>query len=100
MVRYFPQILCLSLDNIKNKINELINLGYSYNEVIVITKNNPTVYGFKTYSYYGSVSCEINVPNIVFENVLLDYIPFLLIVVRSGSSLLFLFHKNLLFFLL
>ena len=33
-------------------------------------KYDTTVYGFKTYEYYGSVSCKINVPNIVFENVI------------------------------
>ena len=41
-----PTLYCYSIENVKRKIDDLISLGYSYDDVIKMTKSLPTLYGY------------------------------------------------------
>ena len=41
----FPAIFGYSIDTLKNKIDEIIKLGYTKEEVIKMTKSFPSLYG-------------------------------------------------------
>lgn len=45
MIKVSPAIYNYSIENIKQKIYDLISLGYSYNDVIKMTKSLPTLFG-------------------------------------------------------
>ena len=47
MIKKMPPILCISMDNIINKINDLISLGFTKEDVINIIKSFPSVLGLK-----------------------------------------------------
>ena len=44
MIRNMPEIFSLSIDTIKEKYDELINLGYSKEQVIIMTSNHSALY--------------------------------------------------------
>lgn len=46
MVYFFPNLSNLSIKNIKQKISDLISLGYTKEEVFRITKALPSIYCF------------------------------------------------------
>lgn len=46
MISICPQLYSLSIENIKQKISNLINLGYSQKEVIQVTLKFPQLYGY------------------------------------------------------
>ena len=43
----FPTIYTISIDNLEQKIVDLVKLGYTPEEVIRMTRNNPSIYGYK-----------------------------------------------------
>lgn len=45
MIKVSPAIYNYSIENIKQKIYDLISLGYSYNDVIKMTNTLPTLFG-------------------------------------------------------
>ena len=46
MTKDFPPIYGLSIENMKQKISDVISLGYSRGDVIKMTKTFPKLYGF------------------------------------------------------
>ena len=48
MTKSLPAIYGLSIDNIKQKIEDIEKLGYSKEEVIKITKKRPAIYSYST----------------------------------------------------
>ena len=46
MTKSLPTLYCLSIENIKDKIKDMVDLGYSKEEVIKMTKNLPSIYGY------------------------------------------------------
>ena len=46
MTKTFPQIYGLSIENIKQKINDMVSLGYIKEEVIKMTKTFPHIYSY------------------------------------------------------
>ena len=45
MTKNYPAIYSLSIDNMKQKIEDLISLGYSKEEILKMTLNLPSIYG-------------------------------------------------------
>ena len=45
MTKQLPSLFGLSIENIKQKIDDLISLGYSYDDVIEMTRSLPTLFG-------------------------------------------------------
>ena len=45
MIKKMPTILCISMDNIISKINNLIELGFSQKDIINIIKSFPSILG-------------------------------------------------------
>ena len=46
MAKKMPTLYCYSIENIKQKIDDLISLGYSRDDVIKMTKQLPTLFGY------------------------------------------------------
>ena len=46
MTKVLPSLFGLSIENIKQKIDDLISLGYSRDDVIKMTKISPTLFGY------------------------------------------------------
>ena len=46
MTKNLPSIYSLSIENVKQKIEDMVSLGYSKEEIIKMTKSLPTIYGF------------------------------------------------------
>ena len=46
MTKSLPAIYGLSIENIKQKIEDLKELGYTQEEVIKMTKSLPTIYSY------------------------------------------------------
>ena len=61
MTKSMPSIYGYSIDNIKQKIEDMEKLGYSKEEVIKMTKSMPAIYGYSIDTYktknrrYGKV---------------------------------------------
>ena len=48
MTKSFPSIYSLSIENMKQKMSDMIVLGYTKEEVIKMTKSFPPIYGLST----------------------------------------------------
>ena len=46
MTKMFPSIYGLSIENMKQKIEDVMSLGYTKEEVIKMTKKSPAIYGY------------------------------------------------------
>ena len=46
MTKFLPTIYCLSIENIKQKIEDMISLGYSKDDILKMTKLFPSLYGY------------------------------------------------------
>lgn len=77
-----PTILGLSIENIKQKIEDMEKLGYSREEVIKMTKNLPSIYGFsienikQKIEFYDSIglhSLAIVAPKNLMQSTKLSY---------------------------
>ncbi|UKI58154.1 MAG: hypothetical protein L6V81_01545 [Clostridium sp.] len=52
IIKSFPSVLGLKINNIKKiKIDSIVKLGYSYDEVIFMMKNLPSLFGYTIEKY-------------------------------------------------
>ena len=82
MTKSLPSIYSLSIENMKQKIEDMIALGYTKEEVIKMTKSFPPIYGLsienikQKIEFYDSVSMHelavIN-PKLLMQSVNLSY---------------------------
>ena len=82
MTKTLPNIYGYSIENMKQKINDMVSLGYTKEEVIKMTKVLPTIYGLsienikQKLDFYDSINMrELTVVNskLLMQSVALSY---------------------------
>ena len=70
MTKTLPSLYSYGLENIKQKIDDLISLGYSYNDIIKMTKELPSLYGYSIENIKEKIFFlrEIQLGFIILEN--------------------------------